>query len=145
MKYMYGAVINESLIAIHDDRDVVESYISKYERDNNKSVDLVKCPKKKLKKISGYEDLYLLRVGDNYVPTKYYSTNENITNEALYDLKYARDVILRILEYRSNGAKSLEKTVQILEEEISNISENVLSIELLDDIKTLNNERKRKL
>ena len=110
----------------------------------NNTIELLKLDKKSLKKHPEYQELYLLRVGDNYLPAKHYYINNDVTNEALYDLKYARDVILRILEYRKNGAKSLEKAVFILEEEISIVSESLLSNELLSIAESLNEEYERK-
>ena len=87
-----------------------------------------------------------MRLNDRYIQSKYLDNSLNVLEDSLYDLKYARDVLLRLLEYREKGSKSIEKTILILEDEIRETEKELVSRpDVLSEIKNLNNKYKARL
>ena len=87
-----------------------------------------------------------MRLNDRYIQSKYLDNSLNVLEDSLYDLKYTRDVLLRLLEYREKGSKSIEKTILILEDEIRETEKELVSRpDVLSEIKNLNNKYKARL
>ena len=71
---MYGVLKSGIVIAIHDELDVINKFIDSQNSDisDYKIVKIKKKSHKKYKYLYEYQDLYLVRYGDNYVPFKLY-------------------------------------------------------------------------
>jgi hypothetical protein len=111
---------NDTVIAFHDDFDVVELYVHNIKSSNPESPDLHigKIKKKKAKTILDLDDLYLVRFGDTYVQSGYLEYLEIMSSQSIYDNKQCKDVLLRILECNpltDKERKAVEKTVDIID------------------------------
>ena len=111
---------SKKIIAFHDELDVVEVY------KNNVSVSHPELPelyigkikKKKLNKIIDIDSLYLVRYCDTYVQSGYLVYLELVSDQYIYDNKYCKDVLLRILEctdITDKERKSIERTVKVVD------------------------------
>lgn len=111
---------NENVIAFHDDKDVVRTYILKLKSTNPTSQDLHigKIKKKKIKSIVDLDNLYLVRYGDTYIQAGYIEYLELVSSQSIYDNKMCKDVLLKILECEpllNKERKAVEKTVEIID------------------------------
>lgn len=144
---MYGAIIRHhdiiDIIGIHDDKEVVKKFIIQ-NIEKNPSLEFVKIKKKILKNedITLYDSKYLVRLSDKYIPYELYETSKEISDEAIYDIKYCKDVLFRILEdsnLTEKEVKAISKTIHVLDDEIRNMELNVMDIKSLQEIQELNN------
>lgn len=143
LKHLYAACLDDEIVAVHDFKDVIEKFI---DDNNEKNYKLLKLYRKKSSSFDELDDLYLMRLNDRYIQSKYLDNSLNVLEDSLYDLKYARDVLLRLLEYREKGSKSIEKTILILEDEIRETEKELVSRpDVLSEIKNLNNKYKARL
>lgn len=143
LKHLYAACLDDEIVAVHDFKDVIEKFI---DDNNEKNYKLLKLYRKKSSSFDELDDLYLMRLNDRYIQSKYLDDSLNVLEDSLYDLKYTRDVLLRLLEYREKGSKSIEKTILILEDEIRETEKELVSRpDVLSEIKNLNNKYKARL
>ena len=143
MKHLYAACLDDEIVAVHDFKDVIEKFL---DDNNEKNYKLLKLYRKKSSSFDELDDLYLMRLNDRYIQSKYLDDSLNVLEDSLYDLKYARDILLRLLEYREKGSKSIEKTILILEDEIRETEKELVSRpDVLSEIKNLNNKYKARL
>ena len=143
MKHLYAACLDDEIVAVHDFKDVIEKFI---DDNNEKNYTLLKLYRKKSSSFDELDDLYLMRLNDRYIQSKYLDDSLNVLEDSLYDLKYTRDILLRLLEYREKGSKSIEKTILILEDEIRETEKELVSRpDVLSEIKNLNNKYKARL
>ena len=134
---MYGVLKSGIVIAIHDELDVINKFIDSQNSDisDYKIVKIKKKSHKKYKYLYEYQDLYLVRYGDNYVPFKFF-----------YDLKYCKDVLLRLLEEKHNNhkdRKALFRCVKIIVDEINNGLSS--DIDYLNNLSELNKAYKERI
>lgn len=129
---MYGVIsTGGKLLAISDDLDHINNFVVK----NKKFISgIVKVRKKELA-ASDRADLILVRYGEDYIPSKYYIALEDVSSQRNYDIKYARDVLLNVLEYSDlsdKKKKHIEKAILILEDEID--PEEAPTIDTMEDL-----------
>lgn len=139
---MYGVLYEKKLIALHDDLEIIQKFVGQQEEKQD-LFDVIEIRKKNktFQNNLDYQDLYLTRLGDSYVPFELYQTMKDSSDEYKYDLMYTRDVLFRILEdseLSEKESKAILKTISILMKEI----EDSISIpyETLRDIKELNSQ-----
>lgn len=140
---MYGVIsTGGKLLAISDDLDHINNFVVK----NKKFISgIVKVRKKELA-ASDRADLILVRYGEDYIPSKYYTALEDVTSQRNYDIKYARDVLLNILEYSDlsdKKKKHIEKAILILEDEID--PEEAPTIDTMEDLLSMEAEYQEKI
>ena len=134
MRNIYCAVLGNQIIAIHKKKKVIKKFIS----DNiDKDLRIGKLNVKSKK----YENLYLVRLGNQYIPQYLQGTAEEISEERKADIKYVIEVIER--ERRSidgdKERKILKKAIKILKE---NMQEDDPDVFLLD-VERVNREHIR--
>jgi hypothetical protein len=141
---MYGLIQGKRILAIHDDRDVISAYQDTLENDFGIKSVIGKIDKKKIKNRVEYFELYLVRYGDNYVPSKFFMTARNTDDQAAYDLKYAHDILMRILKYSTDekDQKHLIKSLSIIQRELDNCYNNPLNPLNIEEIKNMNEKYK---
>lgn len=140
---MYGVIsTGGKLLAISDDLDHINNFVVK----NKKFISgIVKVRKKELA-ASDRADLILVRYGEDYIPSKYYTALEDVTSQRNYDIKYARDVLLNILEYSDlsdKKKKHIEKAILILEDEID--PEEAPTIDTMEDLLSMETDYQEKI
>lgn len=140
---MYGVIsTGGKLLAISDDLDHIHSFVVK----NKKFISgIVKVRKKELA-ASDRADLILVRYGEDYIPSKYYTALEDVTSQRNYDIKYARDVLLNVLEYSDlsdKKKKHIEKAILILEDEID--PEEAPTIDTMEDLLSMEADYQEKI
>lgn len=140
---MYGVIsTGGKLLAISDDLDHINNFVVK----NKKFISgIVKVRKKELA-ASDRADLILVRYGEDYIPSKYYTALEDVTSQRDYDIKYAKDVLLNILEYSDlsdKKKKHIEKVILILEDEID--PEEAPTIDTMEDILSMETDYQEKI
>ena len=86
-----------------------------------------------------------MRLNNKYIQYKYYDTEYKMSEESLYDFKYCRDVLLKLLEYRNKGVKSIEKTILIIEEEMSKIKRDYIPPTVVGELDNLNKKYKERV
>ena len=140
---MYGVIsTGGKLLAISDDLDHINNFVVK----NKKFISgIVKVRKKELA-ASDRADLILVRYGEDYIPSKYYTALEDVTSQRNYDIKYARDVLLNVLEYSDlsdKKKKHIEKAILILEDEID--PEEAPTIDTMEDLLSMEADYQEKI
>ena len=140
---MYGVIsTGGKLLAISDDLDHINNFVVK----NKKFISgIVKVRKKELA-ASDRADLILVRYGEDYIPSKYYTALEDVSSQRNYDIKYARDVLLNILEYSDlsdKKKKHIEKAILILEDEID--PEEAPTIDTMEDLLSMETDYQEKI
>lgn len=140
---MYGVIsTGGKLLAISDDLDHINNFVVK----NKKFISgIVKVRKKELA-ASDRADLILVRYGEDYIPSKYYTALEDVTSQRNYDIKYARDVLLNVLEYSDlsdKKKKHIEKAILILEDEID--PEEAPTIDTMEDLLSMETDYQEKI
>lgn len=140
---MYGVIsTGGKLLAISDDLDHINNFVVK----NKKFISgIVKVRKKELA-ASDRADLILVRYGEDYIPSKYYTALEDVSSQRDYDIKYAKDVLLNILEYSDlsdKKKKHIEKVILILEDEID--PEEAPTIDTMEDILSMETDYQEKI
>lgn len=140
---MYGVIsTGGKLLAISDDLDHINNFVVK----NKKFISgIVKVRKKELA-VSDRADLILVRYGEDYIPSKYYTALEDVTSQRNYDIKYARDVLLNVLEYSDlsdKKKKHIEKAILILEDEID--PEEAPTIDTMEELLSMEAEYQEKI
>lgn len=140
---VYGVIsTGGKLLAISDDLDHINNFVVK----NKKFISgIVKVRKKELA-ASDRADLILVRYGEDYIPSKYYTALEDVTSQRNYDIKYARDVLLNVLEYSDlsdKKKKHIEKAILILEDEID--PEEAPTIDTMEDLLSMETDYQEKI
>lgn len=140
---MYGVIsTGGKLLAISDDLDHINNFVVK----NKKFISgIVKVRKKELA-ASDRADLILVRYGEDYIPSKYYTALEDVTSQRNYDIKYAKDVLLNVLEYSDlsdKKKKHIEKAILILEDEIN--PEEAPTIDTMEDLLSMETDYQEKI
>lgn len=140
---MYGVIsTGGKLLAISDDLDHINNFVVK----NKKFISgIVKVRKKELA-ASDRADLILVRYGEDYIPSKYYTALEDVSSQRNYDIKYARDVLLNVLEYSDlsdKKKKHIEKAILILEDEID--PEEAPTIDTMEDLLSMETDYQEKI
>lgn len=120
MKKIYGVVVSNKLTAIHDDEEVINNYAESISSEYDMKTSIVKLNRKKIEYSNEYQDLYLVRYGDTYIQSKYFSIARDDDSQFKYDLQYAYDVLLRVMEFNDNpkDIKHLRKSVIVIEREL---------------------------
>lgn len=140
---MYGVIsTGGKLLAISDDLDHINNFVVK----NKKFISgIVKVRKKELA-ASDRADLILVRYGEDYIPSKYYTALEDVSSQRNYDIKYARDVLLNVLEYSDlsdKKKKHIEKAILILEDEID--PEEAPTIDTMEELLSMEADYQEKI
>ena len=140
---VYGVIsTGGKLLAISDDLDHINNFGVK----NKKFISgIVKVRKKELA-ASDRADLILVRYGEDYIPSKYYTALEDVTSQRNYDIKYARDVLLNVLEYSDlsdKKKKHIEKAILIWEDEID--PEEAPTIDTMEELLSMEAEYQEKI
>lgn len=140
---MYGVIsTGGKLLAISDDLDHINNFVVK----NKKFISgIVKVRKKELA-ASDRADLILVRYGEDYIPSKYYAALEDVSSQRNYDIKYAKDVLLNVLEYSDLSDKKkkyIEKAILILEDEID--PEEAPTIDTMEDLLSMETDYQEKI
>ena len=143
---MFGVLEGVSIIAIHHDVDVVKTFIRQQDNDRLEIVKFKKKVKKAIKNSPELSDLYLIDYKGIYVPQRLFDTMCSEESEREYDIKYCRDVLLKLLkeqEINTKEEKYIMKTINVLTKKLKNrtalnsggnIDINVLnSVKELDD------------
>ena len=133
---MYGVIDMDRFIAFHDEKSVVKKYIRRIRDSSGKRLHYVKIKRKKAEKIKNYLDLYLVRYGETYIQSGYVEAMETADPQVVYDHRYARDVIMRILEVSdmltNNDVKVLGKAIKIIDRLIDDEKDYTPSLEDLE-------------
>ena len=116
------------VIAIHDDKDTCEKYCELIEKYHDIKLPIGKIKKKKLKKHPELDELFLVRYNETYVQSGYVDVLEISSGEILHDYKYAKEILMRILEIEEidkSNRKAIEKSILIIDELYNENSEFV--------------------
>lgn len=140
---MYGVIsTGGKLLAISDDLDHINNFVVK----NKKFISGIAKVRKKELAASDRADLILVRYGEDYIPSKYYTALEDVTSQRNYDIKYAKDVLLNVLEYSDlsdKKKKHIEKAILILEDEID--PEEAPTIDTMEDLLSMEADYQEKI
>lgn len=118
---MYGASMNNTIVAIHDDFNIVKEFIG--QQLNSDDFNIVKIKNKKImRSMSEYEDLYLVICDGQYIPYELYDTMKRESDAGKHDLISCRETLYRIIEDGELSKKEIEsiyKTIKLLSDRIS--------------------------
>lgn len=113
---------NNTLVAYHEDLDVVNEYISNV-KVSHPDTDLIvgKMSEKYVKKKDPKHDLYLVRYSETYVQTGYVSYLEIESSQYIYDMRYVKEIIIRTIDQwkddlNDKDIKHLKKTAKIFDD-----------------------------
>lgn len=122
---MYVVLRDKEIIAAHDDREVILEYVnSQSESSDMKILKIKKHKSREVESIPVFENIYLVRYGNFYVPYEQYVALKELSCQRDFDLKYCRDILMRILEEDTLDSKkdisAIQKAISIV---ISQIEE----------------------
>ena len=144
---MYGVKSDDNkLVAIHDELPIVIKFMNDQPNHKFEIVKLKKKFMKKIKETEDYTDLYLVRYNDKYIPYSVYETYKRTTDGYLYDLKFTKDILCRLLEEDSISSKErkyISKTIEYLSNQIH--GDNDIPLDILKSMKLLDDEYKERL
>ena len=144
---MYGVKTGDNkLVAIHDELPIVIKFMNDQPNHKFEIVKLKKKFMKKIKETEDYTDLYLVRYNDKYIPYSVYETYKRTTDGYLYDLKFTKDILCRLLEEDSISSKErkyISKTIEYLSNQIH--GDNDIPLDTLKSMKLLDDEYKERL
>lgn len=126
------------IIAMHDEKSVVEEYNSLIFRYHKIHLDIIKAKKKSLKNKAYFDDLYLVRYGQTYVQAGYLTYIQLASDQMSEDMQFAKDILLRILEVNklsNKESKTLTKAVNIMDRIIYEDERYTPSINELEHLK----------
>ena len=126
------------VIAIHDEIDVIEKYVKSVYRCHNVVLDFGKIKKSSLNKLEKYDDLYLIRYADTYVQSGYLQYVEFANSQFIEDDEYARDVLIRILEFSNlskKESKKIKNAIKVINDILEEDREYTPSLDELKDLK----------
>lgn len=130
---------NKKIVAFHEDYDVCEIYVDNLEKSHNISLNIAKIKKKNKHLLKGLDDLYLVRYGHTYVQEGYLQYVEISEGQYLDDIRYAKDVIYRLLEGAHNikekDVKTLSKSTKILDRLLEDMASYTPSLDILNGLK----------
>lgn len=113
---------NNTLVAYHEDLDVVNEYVSNV-KVSHPDTDLIvgKMSEKYVKKKDPKHDLYLVRYSETYVQTGYVSYLEIESSQHIYDMRYVKEIIIRTIDQwkddlNDKDIKHLKKTAKIFDD-----------------------------
>lgn len=121
------AVLNENgkPIAYHENKRIVKEFLSDIKKPNHIVVK-VKHPKN-IEKTEEYMDLYLVRIGNQYIQSMYFDSADILSKEELISYESIIDLLIRELEYNSSISRSerknLEKTLMFFQRRIEEIND----------------------
>ena len=144
---MYGVKSDDNkLVAIHDELPIVIKFMNDQPNHKFEIVKLKKKFMKKIKETEDYTDLYLVRYNDKYIPYSVYETYKRTTDGYLYDLKFTKDILCRLLEEDSISSKErkyISKTIEYVSNQIH--GDNDIPLDTLKSMKLLDDEYKERL
>ena len=132
---MYCAIKNKEIIAWHEKKKVVKSYI-KDQLEYDEKLKLVKINDDDFD-MHKYIDEYLYRLGNRYIQDKYFHCLE-MTGDIMYnDLELAIDVVSRLYTKTKDkkDAKSLSRVMMILENELDVLKNSSYSLNRLEGLR----------
>lgn len=141
MSKMYGVVMNNTIIGIHEDINICNAYLNDVRINKNSLCSVVKL-KKKHKKIDKLYDLYLLKYGDSYIQTKYYDTLEYEDSVIIDQYIEAKNTLLSLLNFIDDEKekKHINKTILILDKHININKGSFIDTDTLDKIIEMRND-----
>jgi hypothetical protein len=110
------------IVAYHDSQSVVETYVQNVVKSHPEiePLKIIKVKRKEVRRLDDYESLYLVRCGETYVQSGYIEYLNLSSSQFIYDERYARDVMLRVLEMgqisEAKKVKRLKKAIKIMDE-----------------------------
>lgn len=125
---------------------MVQSFQESHKEKGSRIIAIKKKKHKKLKNSIEYQDLYLVRYGDMYVPYYLYDTYWLYNKQVEYDFQYAKDVLYRLLEddnLNEKESKSIINTIRVLMNKIA--EDKSIDVDSLNNMKLLNDEYKERL
>ena len=84
----------ERIIALHDNKEVVEKYCELLKEYHNVNLSIGKIKKKAEDRIKNLDDLYLVRYGDTYVQSGYLLYLQMSSAQLIEDISKTKDVLL---------------------------------------------------
>lgn len=136
---MYCAVDdNKNLIAMHDNKEIVISYINRVYKIHGTQLELIRVKKRSEYKLEKFNDLYLTRFNNQYIQVGYMDYAIIMENGIIEDYEFSRDILIRILETRkmsSKNKKNLKKVITFLELLINNDKDYIPSLDELKKVK----------
>lgn len=118
---MHGAYDNNGmLIAYHDRKKVVDTYIENVYAHNHIILKRKRIPKIKREIIQiQFPHLFLIPYNKTYIQNGFLKYLECVDDNIIYDTQYAIDVIYRVLEWAKigkNKKRHVLKAIKVLEE-----------------------------
>lgn len=105
----------QRIIGIHSDELICEEYINLYERHHpDANLEVAKIKKKMSEK---FYDLYLVRLGDSYIPEKFIDAYKFFIPQIVEDHKKCIEIMMRVLEVEDLSKKdkrTLTKAIEII-------------------------------
>lgn len=126
------------IIAMHDDKEVVEEYNNLIYHYHKIHLNIIKAKKKSLKNKKFFDDLYLVRYGQTYVQAGYLTYIQLASDQIHDDMRFAKDILLRVLEINklsNKDSKSISKAISIMDDLIYEDEQYTPSITELRNLK----------
>lgn len=130
---------NKKIIAIHDKKRVIKTYIDRIYENHQISLYLGKLKDSSEYKVKNHEDLYLVKYGDTYIQSGYLIYNQINLEPIIEDDEYALDVLYRILEterLNNKDSKSIINAIKVLEKIVKEDRRYTPTMEELVNFKT---------
>lgn len=127
MKKVYFLEIGTSIIAYHKDYNVIREYAQSVNAKGIKKIGRVS--KKYISNKEEFEELYLIKYGDGYIPRKYLEVCELDKNEFISMFKDTKDSLITLIEMLNSkkDIKTISKAIDIIDRFEEDLENSVLS------------------
>jgi hypothetical protein len=126
------------IVAFHDSKHVVKTYIKDVFEFNNIKLKYAKVPKEKVDLLDGLENLYLVRYGHTYVQSGYLLYIQIASGQETEDHIFAKDILYRLLEIKrlnKKDAHKIRKAIEVLEKLIYDDEHEIPTLDVLEAMK----------
>lgn len=141
MSKLYGVIMNNTIVGVHEDISICNTYLHDVRINKNSLCSIVKLKKKHKNKDNIY-DLYLIKYGDSFIPSKYYDAIEYEDNVIINDYREAKNTLSSLLNFITDDKekKHISKTILTLEKHININKDSFMDTDFIDKIIEMRNE-----
>lgn len=117
MKWVYVGIVNDEIVAFHDKKDIMSTYLTNYKETNPTDiVSLCRMKKKQAKENLHYHNYWLVPCNETYVQTEYVDTLSMLS----FDYQDKVMLIEKLNQMLSKSKRKNDKivlidTIQIIE------------------------------
>lgn len=130
----------DSIIAAHNEPEAVWKYREQLmKEDPNGDYEVIKCSRKELAKFIDIDDIYLVPIGDNWIPSRLLHAHRELVESETYDYKAAVKALYRFVELTDRKLKdkdidAITRVICLLNNEVDDIESGPIARDTLEEV-----------